>query len=233
MEDDFKISVIMPVYNGEKYLEEAIGSILDQTYKPFEIILVDDGSDDKTAEIAAAYKKSLVYLYQDNAGIAPSRNLGIEKAKGDYISFLDADDLWIKEKLQIQKEKLEADPTMDIIFGLVKNFYSPDTDDEFKKSIKCPPEPSDGPIPGTMLIRRSTFLKVGPFSTDYKTGEFIDWYLRAREKNLKVNIVPEILLKRRIHNNNYTLVNKHIKNDYAKIIKEMLLRKKNKAYEEK
>ncbi len=228
MSNDFRISVIVPVYNGEKYLKEAIDSILSQSYRPFEIILIDDGSNDKTAEIAAIYKKTLTYLYQKNKGIAASRNLGISMAKGNFISFLDADDLWIKEKLQIQKERLAADPAIDIIFGMVKHFYSPDTDEEFKKSVRCPSEPSKGLHAGTMLIKKSTFLEVGYFSTDYKTGEFIEWCARTREKNLKVHIVPEILLKRRIHNNNYTLINKHLKNDYAKIVRDMLLRRKGK-----
>lgn len=231
MSNDFRISVIVPVYNGEKYLKEAIDSILDQSYKPFEIILIDDGSDDKTAEIAAGYKRSLVYLYQKNSGIAASRNLGVSIAKGDYISFLDADDLWVREKLQVQKEKLGADPTMDIIFGMVKHFYSPDIAGELKKSIHCPPEPSECFLSGTMLIKKSTFLQVGFFSTDYKIGEFIDWYTKARENNLKIHCIPEVLLKRRIHNNNHTLINKHLKNDYAKIVRDMLLRRKAKAYE--
>ncbi len=229
MSNDFRISVIVPVYNGEKYLKEAIDSILDQSCKPFEIILIDDGSDDKTAEIAAGYKSSLVYLYQKNAGIAASRNLGISIAKGDYISFLDADDIWVRGKLQVEKEKLAADPAVDIIFGMVKHFYSPDIDEEFKKSIYCPPEPSECFLSGTMLIKKSTFLQVGFFSTDYKIGEFIDWYTKAREKNLKIHCIPEVLLKRRIHNNNHTLINKHLKNDYAKIVRDMLLRRKGKG----
>lgn len=229
MSDEFRISVIIPVYNGEKYLGEAINSILGQSYKPFEVIIIDDGSTDKTSEIATAYKKDLIYFFQDNAGIAASRNLGVNMAKGNYISFLDADDLWIKEKLRIQKKQLEADPSIDIIFGAVKHFYSPDTDEKFKKSVKCPSELSSGLLPGTMLIKKRTFLSVGFFSNDYKVGEFIEWYMKAKEKNLKIYYMPEILLKRRIHGSNYTLVNKHIKNDYARIVRDMLLRRKEKA----
>ena len=229
MTDDYRISVIIPVYNGEKYLNEAINSILDQSYKPFELIIIDDGSNDKTAEIAATYKKSLIYLYQKNAGIAASRNLGVSMAKGNFISFLDADDLWVKEKLQLQKERLEADSTIDIIFGMVEHFYSPETDEGFKKSIQCPPEPSPGIHPVTMLIKRSTFLQVGLFSTDYKTGEFIEWHARAQENDLKTYCISEVLLKRRIHHNNYTLINKDAKNDYARIVKDMILRRKNKG----
>jgi glycosyltransferase involved in cell wall biosynthesis len=228
MSDNLSISVIMPVYNGEKYLKEAIDSILDQSYKSFEIILIDDGSNDSTAEIAKTYKEDLIYLYQENKGIAASRNRGISEAKGEYISFLDADNIWIQNKLQKQKEKLFADSSIDMIFGMIEHFYSPDTDEIFRRSVRCPSEPLQGIDTNTVLIKRSTFLQVGLFSTNYKIGEFIEWHARAQENGFKEYCIPEVLLRRRIHHNNYTLINKDVKNDYARIIKDMLIRRKNK-----
>ncbi len=229
MSDDLKISVIMPVYNGEKYLKEAIDSVLNQSYKSFETILIDDGSNDSTAEIAKTYKEDLIYLYQENAGIAASRNRGISLAKGEYITFLDADDIWIQNKLYKQKEKLFEDSSLDIIFGMIEHFYSPDTNEVFRRSIQCPSKPLPGIHPGTFFIKRSTFLQVGLFSTNYKIGEFIEWYIRAKEIGLKADVIPEVLLKRRIHLNNYTLINKEARNDYARIIKDKLQRSKNKG----
>lgn len=229
MTNDLSISVIIPVYNGEKYLNEAINSILDQSYKPFELIIIDDGSNDSTAEIVKTYKEDLIYLYQENTGIAASRNRGISVAKSEYISFLDADNIWIKKKLQKQKERLFEDPSIDIIFGMIEHFYSPDTDEIFRRSVRCPSAPLQGIDTNTMLIKRSTFLQVGLFSTDYKIGDFIEWYARAQENDLKAYCIPEVLLKRRIHYNNYTLINKDAKNDYARIVKDMILRRKNKG----
>ena len=229
-EDLISVSIIIPVYNGEKYLSEAIESILIQSYKPFEIIIIDDGSNDATAQVVKKYNSLLRYLYQENKGIAAARNRGVSEAKGNYICFLDADDIWPQYKLQKQIDKLLQDKSIDIIFGMVKHFFSPETDEDFRKSVRLLPDPLPGILPGTMLIKRKTFLKVGVFSTDYKIGEFIEWYIRAKENNLKIFCIPEILLKRRMHYDNYTLINKNLKKDYARIIRDKIIKKKTTYY---
>src|SRR2546426_10667200 len=93
------ISCIVPVFNGERYLHETLNSILAQTYRPLEIIVADDGSTDGTRTIVASYGQQVRYLWQLNAGPAAARNLGLTAAKGEFIAFLDADDLWHPEKL--------------------------------------------------------------------------------------------------------------------------------------
>lgn len=226
MESEYRISVIIPVYNGEKYIAEAISSVLNQSYKPFEVIIIDDGSDDKTADIVAGFLGSLRYIYQENAGIAAARNLGVAKSEGEYIAFLDADDYWVADKLSLQTAALAKDNSLEAAFGMVQQFYSPETDETFRQSVVCPTEPSKGPHPGTLLIRKDTFLRVGYFSTNFKTGEFIDWYARAGEKGLRIVSVPEVLMYRRIHHTNYGLTHKAEKEDYAKIVRDMLLRRK-------
>ncbi len=107
------ISCIVPVFNGERYLREALDSIFAQTYRPLEILVADDGSTDRTPYIAAAFGNRLRYLRQDNQGPAAARNLGIRAATGEFIAFLDADDVWHPEKLERQMARFQVRPELD------------------------------------------------------------------------------------------------------------------------
>jgi glycosyltransferase involved in cell wall biosynthesis len=109
-----KVSIIIPAYNGDRYIEEAIDSILAQTYNDYEIIVVDDGSTDNTAQVVQQYGKQIQYLSQTNQGVAASRNLGLTAAKGEYIAFLDQDDLFLPQKLLSQVTLLEENPSLGI-----------------------------------------------------------------------------------------------------------------------
>jgi glycosyltransferase involved in cell wall biosynthesis len=108
------ISCIVPVFNGEKYLGEALDSILKQTYRPLEIIVADDGSTDGTTAVTARYGKQIRYLRQDNAGASTARNFGLNAARGEFVAFLDADDLWHLEKLERQMARFETRPELDL-----------------------------------------------------------------------------------------------------------------------
>src|SRR5688572_13312922 len=96
------ISCVVPVFNGERYLSETLESIFAQSYRPLEVIVADDGSTDRTPDTVAGYGDRIRYLKQENAGASAARNLGLEAARGEFIAFLDADDLWHAEKLQRQ-----------------------------------------------------------------------------------------------------------------------------------
>ena len=104
------ISVIIPTYNGEQYIKRAIESVIDQSYKNTEILVIDDGSTDKTADLVKSYGDLVNYFYKDNGGVSSARNLGLKNAKGDYIAFLDTDDFWHKDKLQLQFQCLQTYP---------------------------------------------------------------------------------------------------------------------------
>ena len=97
-----KISVIIPTYQHADFLGDAIDSVLAQTYKDYELIIVDDGSTDGTREIVAAYGNQIKYIYQDNRGLSAARNTGILASKGEYIGLLDADDVWLPNKLEME-----------------------------------------------------------------------------------------------------------------------------------
>ena len=165
------ISVVIPVFNGEKYLAEAIQSVLNQTVPPSEIIVVDDGSTDHTAAVCREFADQIHYLKQENHGAAAARNLGIKEAAGTYLAFLDADDLWMPTRLQEGLSRIEENDSPGILFGMIEEFYQPRDRRVLQKPLqmRCR-NPLKGIHPGTMLIRREDFLHVGPFSTEFKTG---------------------------------------------------------------
>src|SRR5215471_9275789 len=117
------ISCVVPVFNGERYLSETLDSILAQTYRPLEIVVVDDGSTDRTADVVASYHDEVHYFKQANTGVPAARNLGISRAAGAFIAFLDADDLWHPEKLERQMACFKARPELEICLTHVQNFW--------------------------------------------------------------------------------------------------------------
>jgi len=115
------ISVIIPAYNCSRLIPNAIESVLGQTYNNLECIVVDDGSVDNTAEIILNYKDKIKYIYQNNGGVSKARNTGIKNSIGEYIAFLDADDVWNKNKLEIQMKVINDCKNINMIFSSFKN----------------------------------------------------------------------------------------------------------------
>ena len=194
------VSVIIPAYNSERYLDEALKSVFEQDYRPFEVIVVDDGSTDKTAVIARSYK-DVIYTYQSNKGPAAARNTGIENSRGKLIAFLDADDCWVPNKLNIQVDCLLKHPHIGYTLGRQKIFLEPVTEKPFWLMEKHLLKDHDGFL-STSLIRRDIFEKVGLFNPDYKIGEDMDWFSRVKDASIPVMAVPEIVLYKRIHDTN-------------------------------
>lgn len=116
-----KVSVIVPVYNSEKYIAQAVDSVLCQTFHDFELIVVDDGSTDRTAEILKRYGERLTYIYQPNSERSAARNTGIRHAKGEYLAFLDADDFWLPQKLERQVQVFDLAPEVGLVYGWAYN----------------------------------------------------------------------------------------------------------------
>ena len=220
------ISVIIPVYNGENYISEAIESVLNQSYQPLDLIVLDDGSTDDTAKIAKSFGSSIRYHYQMNEGIASARNQGITLAQGDFFAFLDADDLWTAEKMKRQWMAFNTDPDLDMAFGHAQQFYSPELTQSEKDLINIPFEIMPGYLFGTMLIKKNAFLRVGLLKKELLMGEFIDWYARAVELKLKSIMLPNILLKRRIHNTNYGIICRDQRKGYVHVLKAALDRRR-------
>lgn len=226
MDGKLRISVIIPVYNGERYLAEAIESVLAQTYRPIEIIVVDDGSTDGSADVAQRFPPPVRYRFQPHSGAGAARNRGIGMAQGSFFAFLDADDLWMEDKLMCQTITFGNDPELDMVFGHVRQFHSPELDGNTGKRLRYPAEIMPGYSHVTMLITREAFLRVGPFETKWQAGEFIDWYSRAMEKGLKSVMLPEVVVKRRIHAAHQGIHERRSQADYIRILKAFLDRRR-------
>ena len=226
-----RISVIIPVYNGEKYLKDAIKSALNQTFKPYEVIVVNDGSTDGTEKICKEFKDQIKIFTQDHQGSGAARNLGVEKAKGNYLAFLDADDIWTEIHLRDGIAALAKPDSSDLVFGMMEEFYSPETDQAFRDQYACRSQPFQGLSPGTLLIKKSDFQKIGYFSTNFESGVTVEWLSRMETSPLTYQVLPDLHLKRRIHYTNNGILHKDQRSNYAKIVKESIQRKRDIKHE--
>lgn len=224
--DNFTVSVIMPAFNAENYIAEAIQSVLNQTCSATEIIVVDDGSTDKTREIVEKFSR-IRYVHQNNAGVAAALNQGSLLATSDHIAYISADDVWQPEKLALQKEQLFKRPDA-LIFGHMMNFISTDLRHDEALNISCPKDPMPAYSAGTLLTRLETFNKVGLFSQDFKVGEFVDWYGRAEDLEIEVVMIDAVVSHRRLHNTNHSKIAIKNSNSYAPVLKAILDRRRAK-----
>ncbi|NUM34004.1 MAG: glycosyltransferase family 2 protein [Candidatus Brocadiae bacterium] len=227
MNDQKLVSVVIPVYNREKYLAQAIQSVLNQKGNiSRNIIIIDDGSTDKSAEIAKSFGDCITYIYQKQSGISAARNAGVMASQGELIAFLDSDDLWMENKLLLQAQALDSDPSLDVIFGHIQQFISPELPDEAKAKLVCDATITQGYHASTMLIKKQSFLKVGFFDLGLRAGEFIDWYNRAKNLGLKSCMLQDLLAMRRLHDTNYGILERKVYSDYFKMLKKAMERKK-------
>ena len=201
--DTMLVSVIIPVYNGEAYLAEAVESVLCQTHRPLEIIIVDDGSTDGTASVASSFADNIHYVYQSNAGPSAARNRGLEMAKGELIGFLDADDLWSENALDIQLAYLAGDPNVEVVVGYTQQIRQT----KLSNSASIYEEFSDAwpaLLLGSAVIRKNAFEKIGYFDQSMRFCEDVDWLMRAKETGLPMVIHQKVILLYRRHDNNLT-----------------------------
>lgn len=223
---DARISVLIPSYNYGHYLGEAIDSVLTQTYPAYEIIVVDDGSTDGSYAVAAGYGPPVRAIQTDHRGVSETRNRAFDTATGDYVAFLDADDRWAEFKLALQLAAFDADPSLDLVFGSVMQFHSPDLDAETRQKIICPAEPQPGYVVGAMLARAEAFRRVGPFALHWRVGEFIDWYARAQYLELRSHLLADVVMHRRLHATNTMRQQRDALADYAQPLRAALQRRR-------
>jgi glycosyltransferase involved in cell wall biosynthesis len=221
------ISVMIGVYNAEPYIAEAIDSVFAQTYDgPLELIVADDGSDDGTADVVRAYGDRVIYSRQENKGNGGARNLAVTLATADFFAFLDADDRFVPDKLERQMAALEGDPDLDIVFGHVQEFVSPELDEETRARVRPAAAVQPWMAPNLMLIRRPAFEKVGLFSETLKVGVTVDWFARADEAGLKTLMLPGVVLERRLHTSNNGLRHADKRSQYVHVLKAALDRRR-------
>ena len=209
------VSVVIPVRNGEHFLAEAIESVLGQSRPPLELIVVDDGSSDSTSEVARAFGSRVRYVPQPPLGVAAALNRGVGTARGDLLAFLDADDVWRNDKLELQLDAFRAQTRLDAVFGHLANV---DAAGNTRETFA-------GWSRGTMLIRTEAFARVGPFR-QWRLGEFIEWYARAVDLGLVLLMLPEVVLLRRVHDSNVGVERRHERSEYARVLKAVLDRRR-------
>lgn len=197
------ISCIVPVFNSERYLREALDSIFAQTHPRFEVIVVDDGSTDGTATVVSSYGSEIRYVRQGNAGPAAARNLGLNIGRGDYVAFLDADDLWHSEKLERQLTRFLARAELDYCVAHAQNFWIPELSEEhdkFRDHRIAKELPAY--VTGSLLVRRELLIRIGFFDPSLGHGDSMDWFLRAAEHGAVGELMSDVLLYRRLHHTN-------------------------------
>lgn len=190
------VSCVVPVFNGALYLTEAIESIEAQTWRPIEIIVVDDGSTDGTPGIIAGLGARVRALHQPNRGPSAARNAGLAAASGTFVAFLDADDLWLPDKLARQMAHFDALAALDVSLSHARNWWI----DELKHEAA-----SNADIMGGVsvaVIRRDLLDRIGMFDETLRHRDWTDWQLRAADAGAVSETLPEALVLRRIHHDN-------------------------------
>ena len=220
------VSVIIPVYNGARYLGAALESVFAQTYREFEVIVVDDGSTDESGVIAQGFR-DVRYLQQPNQGVAAARNHGLEAARGEFFAFLDQDDLWTPDKLKLQVEYLLSHPDVGYTLTQQKYFLDPGgtLPAWFRKELFDSVHP--GWVLGTLVVRRTIFEQIGNFATGYSAANDSDWFFRAKAAAIPMAVMPELLLLKRIHDANDSARAKEILSELLKVVKTSLNRQRS------
>jgi glycosyltransferase involved in cell wall biosynthesis len=222
------VSCIVAAHNSAPWIEAAIRSILDQTYRPIEVIVVDDGSEDDTAARARALGDPVRVVTQPAAGPSATRNRGLHESRGEFVAWLDADDLWHPEKLERQMAHFRDWPDLDCSVTHAQNFWEEGLDEE---AARYGDHPRMQPIPGyamiTVLARRSLFDEVGELDTSRWFGDAVDWFIRARERGATIELLPDVLTFHRLRRDGLSLGRSHDSEDeFLDIVKASLDRRR-------
>jgi glycosyltransferase involved in cell wall biosynthesis len=222
------VSVVVPVYNGARYLAQAIDSVLAQDYRPLELIVVDDGSEDESAAIARGYP-AVRLVRQANRGHGAAKNVGIEVCRGELLAFLDADDLWEPQKLRAQVAYLTAHPECGAVVCRQRIRATEGTclpawlvERLARERIAGAPVAF---VPSALMVRRTALNRIGTFDPSYRHGNDSDWFFRARDAGLSVGIVEQVLLLRRFHSTNLSYETSSMQADLLRVVRSSLARR--------
>lgn len=196
------VTIIVAAFNGEKFLAETLTSAFAQDYEPVEVVFVDDGSQDGTGEIAQSFP--VRFVRQENLGLPSARNTGLEIARGEFIAFLDDDDILPSNKVSLQAGHLIEHPEVGCVLGRQEWII--------EEGVEAPHLQRDpvfgdlGGVPmGSAMIRRGILEDLAGFDPTYRYAEDRDLFVRLREHGVEIAVLPEIVLHRRLHGTNMTL----------------------------
>lgn len=216
------VSAIIPAHDCERYVGEAIRSALAQTYPNIEVIVVDNASTDGTEGVAAGFGEEITVVTEGRRGIGPARNAGVAAARGDYVAFLDCDDLWDARKTELQLAAFEDDPVPDIVMGHVQQFASPDLDPALLSELRIPDTPQPGLFTGAALVPRGVLNRIGPWREEVKVSDGLEWFLAARRLGLREVMLPEVVTLRRVHGRNTSILRRGLRTEWARVLKQEL-----------
>lgn len=220
------VTAAIPVRDGEAYLAEAIESVLAQSRPCDQVVVVDNGSSDRSAAIAAGYGPAVEVVAEPRPGIGPARNAAVAAARGELVAFLDADDLWRPDKIELQLAAFRARPALQLVFGHVRQFASPDLPAEEAAALRLPEEPQPGLYIGAMLARRSAIDAIGPWAEDVRVSDGLAFLLRARELGLRQEMLTATVTLRRLHGANHSIHNRDERAEFARHLKRSLDRRR-------
>lgn len=215
------ISVVIPLYNGAKYIEAALDSVWDQPVPIGEIIVIDDGSTDNGAELAKGHRSQPTVLQQANGGPSAARNRAIQIAQYPFVTFIDQDDVWHEDKLILQCAAFEKDPDLSACFGRIDFFWEDSDCDEarlFKGHART--TAVQGYVTTTMLVRESVFETVGLFDEDLMFSDSIKWCADAKDIGINMRMLDEVVLYHRMHENNLTRRRKESKAEIMQLLRQ-------------
>jgi glycosyltransferase involved in cell wall biosynthesis len=198
-----EVTVVIPVRDGERYLDAAIASVREQTVPPREILVIDDGSSDGSASVAEAHPE-VTLLRSEPRGPAAARNLGAAAATAPLIAFLDADDLAAPRRLEAQLREMRQRPALVGVVGRVASFMSEDCDAATRARLEVPVDKPIAFLASTLLVSRDAFIESGGCAEDLASGEMVDWFARVRGR-LALGSVDEVVALRRVHGANHSL----------------------------
>jgi glycosyltransferase involved in cell wall biosynthesis len=198
------VSVVLIVRNGAAYIAQALDSVFQSRVKPAEILVIDGGSTDATARIAGRFPLTRV-MRQESSGIANAYNLGIDLARGELIAFISHDDLWQPGKLDLQVEHMRCNPELQFTVTMVEHFLEPGTaiPPGFRRELL--ERPVAGYIMEALVARKTAFDTVGRFDPSFKVSEDTDWFARARDLDIAHALLPDMLVRKRVHDSNSSL----------------------------
>lgn len=212
------VSTIIPTYNRAHFILEALDSVLAQSWPVDEIIIIDDGSTDETATVLRPFASRIKYIWQPNCGPGAARNHGIREARGEFIAFLDSDDIWVNDKMKIQMDFFNEHPHLDFIFGDMANFSMNDNNDSpeiknqdihkyftdhatnIERILDCLIIENVIPTP-TVVFRKVCIDQIGFFDENLTIAEDLDFWFKAAQK-CRFGFINKVLSKRRKHDNN-------------------------------
>jgi glycosyltransferase involved in cell wall biosynthesis len=197
------VSCVIPVHNGERFVDETVGSVLAQSHSRIEIVAIDDGSTDRSAERLAAYGDRIRLIRQANRGEAAARNAGVRASTGPFVAFLDADDLWEPDKIARQLRRMRDTPAIDLSFTRFRNFWGGEMEEEARRfEAHALAQPLAAWSIGTLLTRRDSFERFGPFDEGLRQLPNMTWFVHAARQGARIDMLPQVLMRRRLHAGN-------------------------------